>query len=818
MSAEDFRSNHIVRAYFTSEVGGIIELGKDWRAVRLPPIRLEGKPLSAMRFKKMLPSEFARDSRYFVGFDGMAVFVLDPARHPQIDCKGKSVYLVGSFNGWQAAIGKKEWEMSLSILEGREVYLLKVNLSALGDADISTFKFATGDQVWFPVDSRAMTAISDGQGSWNYSFDKTQTGRHRFAFQVVEPINLSENYHLIYNCRYQGDNQRVLVELGDFFYRLGSDKPLGAIVAKKTTTFRLFAPRAKWVKVGLLKDLADLESIEWVQMQANRDHVWEYVLDSDFTGGYYWFRLDGPSGPYGMFDPNVNILDPYAKACVSRIGPGIVVDDTKIKAKKSPLTKNVWWHDLVVLEAHTRDLVAKTEFAAKDGKPNGFKQLADYARSDSFYPARLGINALELQPIQENDSESADEYHWGYMTANFFSPASSYATDPAKATQVEEFRDLVSAIHERGMVVILDVVYNHVGEPAHLMRIDKKYYFNLSPEGHLMNWSGCGNDLNCDTRMTQRLLIESLKYLVEFYGVDGFRFDLADLVGKSALVEVEKALQAVKKDVILIAEPWSFRGHIGPDLRDTSYASWNDGYREAVKKYVRGGYGHDGISYFLKGSPEHYATWPAQTVNYVESHDDRVWIDNITENGGYNGSNPTLKDIRRTHMMVSLLMMSVGMPMLHAGMDFLGTKQGVNNTYQDGPRNELYYRRQSEYPSTSDYFKQWVAFRLSRPGKLLRLYERPSAEYFDFIYAHHRHAFACVYNASGELGKQRLLFAVNPDGAELHLDIGEWGDCDWVQVADHERFWGMDGSPFALDLNKELFLPALGCGLWLTKL
>ncbi|MCH6258228.1 alpha-amylase family glycosyl hydrolase [Puniceicoccaceae bacterium K14] len=818
MPTEDPKSNSIKRAYFTSVRSGIIELAKDWRAVRLPPVRMEGKPLSAMRFKKMLPSEFARESRYYVGYDGKAVFVLDPANHEHIDCTEKDVYLVGSFNGWQKAVGDEAWKLSRSTLDGRSVFMLKVDLEALGGDEVSYFKFVTGDGVWFPVSSSSMTAVSDGNGSWNYTFNRKQTGRHRFEFEVIEPIKLSEKYHLLYHCRYQEESQRACIKLGSFFYQLGTDKPLGAIVSQNKTVFRLFAPRAKWVKVGILHDIDNQESVEWILMNHCKDHSWEVKIDRNLAGAYYWFRLDGPNDEFGMFDPSINVLDPYAKACVSRVGPAIVVDESQVQAKKVPLTKNIWWHDLVVLEAHTRDLVANTKFATPEGKPNGFKQLAEYARSDSFYPSKLGVNALELQPIQENDSQSYEEYHWGYMTANFFSPASSYASDPKHGSQIEEFRDLVSAIHEQEMVVILDVVYNHVGEPAHLMRIDKMYYFNLNAEGHLMNWSGCGNDLNCDTRMSRRLLVDSLKHLVEFYGVDGFRFDLADLVGKDALVEVEKELQAIKPDIILIAEPWSFRGHIGKDLRDTSYSSWNDGYREALKKYVRGDYGHDGITYFLKGSPDHYATWPAQTINYVESHDDRVWIDNITERANYDGSNPAHNDIRRTHMMISMLMMSIGMPMLHAGMDFLGSKQGVNNTYQDGPRNALNYSRQGAYPNTSEYFRAWIELRLSDVGKLVRLYENPGEGYFEFIYAHHRHAFACVYNASGELGEQRLLFAANPEEMPLNLEIGKWADFDWTQVADHERVWGIKGSPYSVEVDKGIYLPPLACGLWLTNL
>src|SRR5690606_21931476 len=119
-----------------------------------------------------------------------------------------------------------------------------------------------------------------------------------------------------------------------------------------------------------------------------------------------------------------------------------------------------------------------------------------------------------------------EEYQWGYMTTNFFSPASGFGLNPAGATQVKELQALVAAFHRQGMAVILDVVYNHVGEPAHLLFIDKLYYFELEDNGTLLNFSGCGNDLRCRSAMATRLICDSLIHFIQTYGVDGFRFDL----------------------------------------------------------------------------------------------------------------------------------------------------------------------------------------------------------------------------------------------------------------------------------------------------
>jgi pullulanase/glycogen debranching enzyme len=244
-----------------------------------------------------------------------------------------------------------------------------------------------------------------------------------------------------------------------------------------------------------------------------------------------------------------------------------------------------WWHNLIVAEAHVRDLTALAPLDLTPEERRGFTGLAKWVRHPDFHLKRLGVNCVELQPIQQNDARTPEEYHWGYMTNNYFSPNSHYALAPEKASQIDEFRDLVAAFHEQGMAVILDVVYNHVGEPNPLQPIDKSYYFELSPEGHYMNWSGCGNTLDCNAPMVRRLIVKSLAWLIEAYDVDGFRFDLAELIGVEALKVIEREIKKVKPSVVLIAEPWSFRGHIGHELRNTGFASWNDGYREYVRKY-----------------------------------------------------------------------------------------------------------------------------------------------------------------------------------------------------------------------------------------
>jgi len=233
---------------------------------------------------------------------------------------------------------------------------------------------------------------------------------------------------------------------------------------------------------------------------------------------------------------------------------------------------------------------------------------------------------------------------------------------------------------------------------------------------------------------------------------------------------------------------------------------------------VRGGATREAFEYFLKGSPWHFAKWPAQTVNYTESHDDRTWIDMITENADNNGTEPTAIDRRRTHLMAAVLFASIGIPMLAAGQDFLRSKNGVNNTYQRGDLNALDYRRIYRFSSTHTYFADWIAFRRSDAGALLRLFTRPSETFFRFFFTPNSTATAAVYNADLSQGPSRLLFAVNPTLNEVMIPIGEEiAAINWRQLADHERFFGQRPLDSAQTVEPELYLPRLGCGLWISE-
>jgi pullulanase/glycogen debranching enzyme len=428
----------------------------------------------------------------------------------------------------------------------------------------------------------------------------------------------------------------------------------------------------------------------------------------------------------------------------------------------------------------------------------------------------LGANALELLPIHQFDSSRREDYHWGYMTTNYFSPCAHYAEAPERASQIEEFRGLVDECHRRGLAVIIDVVYNHVGVPPFLLYLDKEYFFHVRPDGSMANWSGCGNTLRAESAMVRRLIIESLVHLIQTYGVDGFRFDLAELLTVETLGEIEAALKAVKDSVVLIAEPWSFRGTITGRLHSLGMSFWNDGYRDFIADYVCGRGNADGLRYYMKGSLDNISSFPAQSVNYLSSHDDRCWIDRITENEEHDGSLPTRNDVRRTHLMCAILMGSIGIPMLAAGTDFLQSKNGVNNSHQNGAVSALVYERIGRFEATHDYFRQWIRFRLSPWGELLRLFHPPSDGYLRLFTVDDQSSAALLFNADQSQGPRQILFAINPHSEEVMFQVDGLPIGRWREIADRDSL-DLDGiaSDRFADRDQQIEMGPMDCGVWI---
>ncbi len=810
----------IFSARWYDESTGIVSLTGDWVKPGFPPLFWESaeEPLKGLRRAPLL--EYGDASGYYTQ-GAYVTFCLRVSRYPNYDLESGGVYVSGEFNHWEPRACGEQWRLEAALVDGVDYYLLTVRKDACLRKDGRErrnvkvpFKFMTGRGEWMEVPSGAPNVMQDEHGNHNLYIHPRRSGHHQFFFTPHEPLDPAAGPSSVVWVE-EGYSESALMMPGEYLHRVDSRYEQGVHYVSGNMIFRIFAPRASSVTLALFRNLDQSDRVDHEAVRIDAG-TWEAVVPEDCHGAYYFYHIDGDRDPFSSFDSTMPVLDPFALACVGPLGPAIALDHNRIKRPERRF-KPPHWQDLVIAEAHVRDLCANAPVKMELGERMGFSGLARYVRSEEFYLSRLGVNAVELQPVQQHDEPTKEGYHWGYMTNNYFAPASQYALAPESGSQIDELRDLVAAFHERGMVVIFDVVYNHVGEPNFLQYIDKHYYFDLSAEGHYMNWSGCGNTLNCATPMAYKLMARSLAWLVEAFDVDGFRFDLADLVGVEPLKKIEKELKRIKPGIILIAEPWSFRGNIALALKPTGYASWNDGYREYMRKYVLAQEGPEGLKYFLNGSLAHLSSWPAQSVNYVESHDDMCWLDRITENAGNDGDNPSARDRRRTHLMVSILMMSLGIPMLSAGQDFLRSKRGHNNTYKRGDLNALDYGRARQFSGTHEYFRRWIEFRLSRAGKLLRLMDPPGKGYLRFFQpANGSPALAALYNADMALGPQRLFFAVNPCLSDTVIELDGFSLGEFTQIADAECFdsSGLKGAQTLVCNGPYLVLPGLSTALF----
>lgn len=671
---------------------GCVYLEGDADDDRLARELVEKAGFLATDFLRVSPEERAKLGGYARVGD-FALFLVEQSQFPLILKNQTPVFLGSEINQWKPARNPDKWLMNRTSL-GWELRIPWAELSERGSFE---FKFVTGDEHWLEPGSEFPSVKIADNGAKNFLFESQRSGKDLFSFRMVEDER-RENLDYWLNFRPEG-------EFG-YVGRLGEEN-----------YFRVFAPRA--LKVDLLIYQKSDESDEKrFAMSRQEDGSWMISADQAWEQSFYKYAIfqkyrDGEGSGFEK-----KILDPYARAVVGRNGPGLIKPTSPTGANpqrfEPPLMK-----DLVILEAHLRDLLEHAELGPEGEGKSWFEKLSLWLNSQSCYLRELGVNAIEFQPLQEFDSQNRDEYHWGYMPVNYFSPESSYAKNPQRGSGLEEFRRVVDGLHDAGIAVIVDVVYNHVGIPGHLQNLDRELYFRTDEFGRLQNFSGCGNDLNCESEPVRKLVIDSLIHWVETFDVDGFRFDLAELLGVELLEEIQTVLRAIKPKIILIAEPWSFRGRLPEKIHDSGYSLWSDCSRESVFSLVRHGRRKKDVLNLLMGKHEnHQFSW--QSVNYVESHDDFSFVDRICKVKDFEGKEFPSSLQAMNRLALFLILFSRGIPMISAGQDFMRNKKGVRNTYQRGELNALRYEDMEKYKALRLAVRRMIRFRLSERGEFLR--------------------------------------------------------------------------------------------------
>ncbi len=456
--------------------------------------------------------------------------------------------------------------------------------------------------------------------------------------------------------------------LDDFY----THKELGCSWNEDRTIFRLFAPRA--IKVELvLYDSLQVEQGQSHEMYRDSDGVWECLLAGQYLGYCYNYRVAGPTGPSEAFDHSKLVCDPYSRAVATQNdhwhrGRTLIMDSGRFDWEG-----DTWLgyslQDLMIYECHMRDMTAHPSAGVEPRRAGTYTGFLSPGRGGLHHLKSLGVNAVEFLPIHDfgnleipfnvpvdgvtNTWNPYSRNHWGYMSSYFFAPESYYGEGQTLAAagwcgsegrQVDEFKEVVKALHKAGIAVILDVVYNHVSQYDQnaFKLIDKKYYFRLDDDGRYLSASGCGNDFKTERPMARKLILDSILYWMQEYHIDGFRFDLAAMIDWQTVDLITREARKINPNVILIAEPWG-GGHYAPaEFSRHDWAAWNDQFRNGVKgqnpengqSYIFGRYWGDNskqtVKRYIAGTLIHEGGLfqkSGHAVNYLGSHDDHTFGD-----------------------------------------------------------------------------------------------------------------------------------------------------------------------------------------------
>ena len=609
--------------------------------------------------------------------------------------------------------------------------------------------------------------------------------------------------------------------------REGNSQAHGAIWDGNGTNFTLFSANATKVEVCLFDSVGGTEQ-ERITLPEYTDQIWHGYIPDVHPGSVYGMRVHGPYDPHAghRFNPNKLVLDPYARAHLGELKwapevfgytlgakdedlsfderdsapfvPKCVVVDPNFDWKGQPRKGGIPWDRTIIYEAHVKGFTKLHQAVPEHHRGTyaglGTKQVVDYVKS-------LGVTTIELLPVHTfiNDGVLLDRgltNYWGYNSIGFFAPDPRYASAPEQS--LREFKEMVASFHEAGLEVILDVVYNHTAEgnergpTLSFKGIDNANYYRLLPEKrYYINDTGTGNTVNLSHPNVIEMVTDSLRYWVNEFHIDGFRFDLGTILARepNGFDNQSGFLKACHQDPVLrtvklIAEPWDC-GPGGYQVGEfpPGWAEWNDRYRDTVRDYWKGDASASAVAQRLCASAEIFnrlGRRPSACVNFVTAHDGFTMNDLVTYNDKHNEANgednkdgtsdnrswncgaegPTEdKDInalreRQIRNMMATLLLSQGTPMFVAGDEFGRTQQGNNNAYcQDDEISWVNWQLADKGRSLLQFVQKLCGLRAKYP--ILR-----------------RNRFL-TGTLDEELGIKDLTW-INASGAEMTPE--EWGD------------------------------------------
>lgn len=623
----------------------------------------------------------------------------------------------------------------------------------------------------------------------------------------------------------------------------GSD--LGLNYSPQQSVFKLWSPPAEAVRIHLYKAGEGGEPLRSEDLKRRKNGVWEVIFKEDLKGQFYTFQVK-VNGAWLAETP-----DPYVKAVGVNGNRGMVVDLASTnpegweKDQRPPLAN---FTDVVIYELHVRDLSSDPNSGIKNsGKFLGLTEIGTKSKEGEMtgldHIKDLGITHIHLLPSFDFKSldekiENNPKYNWGYDPKHYNVPEGSYASNPYDgAVRIREFKQMVKTLHEQGIRVILDVVYNHTGdtEASVFNQVVPGYYYRQREDGSFSDASACGNETASERPMMRKFIVESVKYWVNEYHLDGFRFDLMGIHDQETMNQVSTELHKIDPTIFIYGEGWTAGDSPLPEenrsLKKYTYkldkvAAFSDDIRDAIKGYVFGpkdkGFVsglpglEESIKFGIVASTQHpqvlydsvnyseepWAKEPYQTITYVSCHDNNTLWDRLLL------SAPEASEAERIKMHKlagAIVLTSQGVSFLHAGVELLRTKQGVENSFESPDEiNLIDWSRKSKYKDVYNYYKGLVALRKNHPAFRMNATEQiqKHLRFLEFKHPNNIVGYTITDNANGDSWKEIIVFFNgNRAPRELYLPEGDWKvvlDDQTVNEAGIKKIKGGEDNPMMI--------------------
>lgn len=586
---------------------------------------------------------------------------------------------------------------------------------------------------------------------------------------------------------------------------------LGLTYSAKQSTFKLWSPDIDSAKVHIYEAGEGGQPIKSKPLEKSKDGVWETTIPGDLKGRFYTFQV--------MFDGEwlPEATDIYAKAVGVNGRRAAIIDLSEAKPAgwdddRSPELKEAT--DVILYEIHVRDFST----ASNSGMHNKGKFLAftEEGTKNSFgqktgidHLEELGITHVHLMPIYDYatiDEAHLEEnnYNWGYDPQNYNVPEGSYSTDPRDPKcRIIECKQMIQALHKKGIRVVMDVVYNHVykWEESNFTRTVPGYYFRQYESGDYGNASGCGNETASERYMMRRFMIDSIRYWAKEYHIDGFRFDLMAIHDMKTMQEIRAMLNTIDPSIFIYGEGWTggdsplayekrtVKQHINQidgvavfsdDIRDALKGTWSNakepgfasghmGYEETVKFGVVAATQHDNIHYgLLNYINAPYANTPSQVINYVSCHDDLCLNDKL-QYSAPEGYNPI--ELKKFNRLAQTIIMTIqGVPFIYGGEEVFRNKKGVHNTYQSPDSiNQIDWDFKKQHEEIFNYYKGIIWMRRNH-----RSFRLPTTELIQqkLHFINPNHGCVVAYTIDGVEGDNWKRVLVIYNGNRYNVSLG----------------------------------------------